>query len=288
MTEQWETPEEKEGAEEQQTDEETQETTPAPAEEDTQEEPEDDGLEDEDREYSERVQKRIAQKTRQQREAEREAQKERERADRLEREIQRLSHERESSKGPSREVPPEQKAPTGPPKEADFESWDEYQEALVDYKIEQKLVRDRQQQEARSKHDRYNKSMDDAARKYEDFADKVYRNPAQGGAPISDAMYYATLECPEPGEVAYYFANHHDEAARIFRLSQEQAAIEVFKVAAKLDAGAASNAPLRVSNAPEPIEQKVGSANKGGKLNPDDLSIEEWMEKSRKGELKYR
>ena len=279
-----ETPEETEGAQEESTEaEEVQEQAATPAtEEPAEKEDEDDGLDDEDREYSERVQRRISQKTKQQREAER-------RADYWEKEAKRLAQERETrprEPSPAKEQEPKP-APDKPPQEADFDSYEDYIEAKATYAAKQTFIQERMAMEAAQKEREFRARMDEAAKRIPDFAEKVYKPYEHGGPMITPAMYEATLESELAGDIAYYLASHTDEARKIAGLSERAQAREIGKIEAKLEAGTITVTPPRTTNAPPPIPQKVGSANKGGKTHPDDLPIGEWMEKSKKGELRY-
>ena len=268
-------PDKEEGAEEA---EETQEQAATPVEgEEAEEEVEEDGLEDEDREYSKRVQKRIAQKTKAQREAER-------RAEYWEQEAKRLQAAKRDEQPPKPSVPT---TPQGAPKEADFETYEEYIKAVTRYEAQQVLAQEREARLAEERERKFYERMQEAEQRIPDFREMVYRESALGGPPITDAMFLETQKSEYAGDVAYYLATHIEEAKRIAQMPANLVAREIGKIEGKIEAGVIKTTPARTTGAPPPIPPRVGSANKGGKINPDELPIEEWMEKSRKGELRY-
>jgi hypothetical protein len=249
------------------------------------EEEEDDGLEDEDREYSERVQRRIAQKTKQHREQER-------RAEYWETEAKRLAESRATPEQPPVEVPPKGQEPTNgapltEPKEADYDTFEGYIDARVAYSTAKQQEQANQQQTYQDKTKKFDASMKEAEARIPDFKSKVYRKPEEGGPALSEAVYFAVMDSPYAGDVAFWLADNVEESKRIAGLSVREATLEIGMISAQFKKDAAPTAPPRTTNAPPPIPQKVGSANKGGTTNPDDLPIEEWMEKSKKGELRY-
>lgn len=163
------------------------------------------------------------------------------------------------------------------PKLEEFKTYDDYQEALTDWKVDQRLKAERENGSKRQREiaDReyqgelnahVNKSVDKAKDKYEDFEDVL----ADNGAFLKGAMLRLVSETDDPGEIAYYLANNPAEAKRISALNPVKAAVALGKLEAKL----AAPAPKKVSKAPPP----PGSVGNGksqpkptNKLSPDEL-----------------
>lgn len=228
------------------------------------------------------VQKRIDELTKKRREAER-------RVSELEAE---LEQHRRAAGGET-----EQAAQlTERPDPDDFETYEEYEEALVDWKIDQREAKKqaddeaaRQERETTSKAARLNTAMMDGAAAYPDF-DQVTRNPA---LQFSQAMAEAALETDDPTEIIYHLAKNPEESARIARLSPLAAAREIGKIEAALtknketDSGSDAEKELeqakRKTKAPDPINPLKG--NEVVKKDPAKMSMKEYAAAREKGEI---
>jgi hypothetical protein len=86
-----------------------------------------------------------------------------------------------------------------------------------------------------------------------DYREKLYES---GTVPISDAMADAITDSEIGPEIAYYLANHREEAMQLYQLPPSLAGREIGKIEAKLakPATATTVVPLvpKVSNAPPP------------------------------------
>jgi len=196
----------------------------------------------------------------------------------LKAELRELRSRLEATEKP-KEAKPEPKA-EAKPKLEEFKSYDDYQEALTDWKVDQRLKAERengnkrQREEAEARHTaelnaHVGKSVDKAKDKYDDFEDVL----SEHGRTVfpNQTMVRLVSETDDPGEVAYYLANNPAEAKRIAALNPVKAAVELGKVEAKLSAPA----PKKVSKAPPP-PANVGSGGKSqpkptNKLSPDEL-----------------
>lgn len=196
-----------------------------------------------------RLQKRIDSITRSAREAQREAADLRERLARLE------GRAEASGEKPNQ-------AATDKPRLEDYSSYDAYQEALTDWKVEQKLSakeqerqkaeRQRSQQTvAQERRMRFVESSDAAREKYDDYDDVVIENKE---LKITPAMADLISETDNPGEVAYYLGKNPSEAARLAKLSPAKIAIELGKVEVKLSTPAAK----KTTSAPPPAGKLAG------------------------------
>lgn len=170
--------------------------------------------------------------------------------------------------------------PAARPTRVDFESEEEYEDAVHDWRNPKKATSEQQstsseqpapaqaasQQPAQQPMsaevqkvvDGWNDSCDDAADKYDDFNDVVFDNKQ---LPITNMMRDALYECGQGGEVVYHLGKNPAEATRIAGLNligQVSAINELSKKFASSTTGA-----------PEPIDTiKSGSAGSNKKTNP--------------------
>lgn len=178
--------------------------------------------------------------------------------------------------------------PSQAPKLEQYNSIEEYLDALADHKASQKFdhlakereakeSQTRQQKEVAKLHEGYTKQTEQARQAYEDF-DDVVQDP---DLPISQAMAEAIMRSSNGADVAYYLGKNPDQAARIASLDPFSAAVEIGRIAATV----VRPQPRKTSNAPPPI-QPVG-ARATPVTDPDKMSADEWM-KWRNGQLKKR
>lgn len=215
------------------------------------------------------------------------------RIDRLTQEKYRLRAELEflrSQQPQPQQAQPAQQAqqPSQAPKLEQYNSIEEYLDALADHKASQKFdhlakereakeSQTRQQNEAAKLHEGYTKQTEQARQAYEDF-DDVVQDP---DLPISQAMAEAIMRSSNGADVAYYLGKNPDQAARIASLDPFSAAVEIGRIAATV----VRPQPRKTSNAPPPI-QPVG-ARATPVTDPDKMSTDEWL-KWRNGQLKKR
>lgn len=169
-------------------------------------------------------------------------------------------------------------APKGKPKLDDFASFDEYQEALTEWKVDQRLAaRQKEQTEAQQKtaqqryeaelQQRFRDSADEAREKYDDF-DEVVGNPS---LKVTKAVAHLVGETDNPGEVSYFLAKNPGEVKRLNGLSPAKAAVELGKLEARLASKSA------VTKAPPP-PAKAGGKSSVPKPN-NAYSGDEWYAK---------
>lgn len=215
------------------------------------------------------------------------------RIDRLTQEKYRLRAELEflrSQQPQPQQAQPAQQAqqPSQAPKLEQYNSIEEYLDALADHKASQKFdhlakereakeSQTRQQKEVAKLHEGYTKQTEQARQAYEDF-DDVVQDP---DLPISQAMAEAIMRSSNGADVAYYLGKNPDQAARIASLDPFSAAVEIGRIAATV----VRPQPRKTSNAPPPI-QPVG-ARATPVTDPDKMSTDEWL-KWRNGQLKKR
>ena len=147
----------------------------------------------------------------------------------------------------------------GKPVAGNFETYEEYTEALTLWTIDQRESKraadqSRKQLEAAQNEAaaQWDKRLDEARKQLEDFDDLVLENDQVN---ITDAMKQAIFEADRGPEVAYFLATNPAEAERIAKLSPVAAVRAIGKIEDGLTpkAKAAPTTKPKVSSAPAPI-----------------------------------
>ena len=170
------------------------------------------------------------------------------------------------------------------PSPGDYESYDEYIEALTDWKTRQALKQIQTQQSSMTEEQKkleaqrqFAERVEKARMKYDDF-DEVVLNPY---VPITDEMVMAIHESELGPDIAYYLGKHPEEAMRIARLSPVAQAREIGKIEARLSQpsqpAAKQQEPRRITKAPEPIGSGVSGKNTTPTPDPEKMTMEEWL-----------
>lgn len=210
------------------------------------------------------------------------AKREREKAERKsQREIQALRSEFEALKAPPKTQP------TGKPSLDQYETLDEYTEALTDWKIDQReTVRTQaeQQKAETNKRSEVQKSFADKAAKFKavtaDYDDVVAEI---ADAELSPGMYEAVVDSPLSAELTYFFGKNVDEFERINNLPPLAAAREIGKLEAKLTTEPKKQTTQ--SKAPEPINP-VGASKSTVTPDTSKMTDEEWDKYDRENRYK--
>ena len=180
----------------------------------------------------------------------------------------------------------EPRAQQGPPRPDQFASFDEYTDALADYKADQKIAK----QEAQKRHSEveatYADREEEARNKYDDFESVAYNPNLRVTSEMADVIKASDIG----PEIIYHLGSHPKEADRISRLSPLLQAREIGKIEASLNA----NPPVKkASSAPDPIKP-VGSRASTPKYDPTDprsvktMTDKEWIEaRNRQQAKKY-
>ena len=181
-----------------------------------------------------------------------------------------------------------QQRDTGAPKLEQFDNFEDYMGARVAYEaervVETRLTKAQQAEQARQaelSHHTVMASWQDkqaaAAEKYADF-DEVL---GESEAPMTPDMRQAIIESDLGPDVAYYLAQHPNEAKAIAQLSP----IRQIAAIGRLEAKVSTPAPRKTTTAPAPITP-AGSAAKADK-DPDQMPVKEWL-KWRNEQVKKR
>lgn len=166
-----------------------------------------------------------------------------------------------------------------------FETYEDYAEALAERKAEELLQRREAERQQRALLDAYHDREEAARDKYDDFEMVAY-NP---DLPVTEAMAKA-IQASEVGpDVLYHLGTNPKEAARISRLDPILQAREIGKIEAQL--GAAP--PIKkTSNAPAPIAPVTARTTGSPAFDTTDprsvknMSTSEWIEAERQRQIK--
>jgi hypothetical protein len=220
------------------------------------------------------VGKRINELTREKYEAKREA-------DYWKQQAERAAFERQQAPAPKVEV-------TGEPKPDQFESFEEYNRALVRFEAKVLLEQERQSnQAAQAQYQQQQqqsawKEREAAAReKLVDYDATVY--PMLDIPAVANNPYFAAalVDSPIGAEVLYHLGKNPTEAIRIASLNPAACAREIGKLEAKLESQS-----KKTSSAPPPPKPVHGGAKATSGLR-DDIPVDEWL-KRRNAEIKNR
>jgi len=167
--------------------------------------------------------------------------------------------------------------PSYAPRQEDFESYEQYDEALFDWRYQQRVTKERadisrQQDErmASEQQERARAWAETGKDKYPDFASVALREPWDGGPLITQFMAGAIQDSEVGHDLAYYLGHNLKEAARIAKLTPIAQVREIGRLEFKVQ----SPKQRETTKAPAP------TAPVGGKENPsvrlEDLSYPEY------------
>jgi hypothetical protein len=256
--------------------EEVEEPTQDEAEEETQEDETQEDDQDTDDEPEEKppwFKKRFDRLTYQREQARREAAEAKEERERLKAEVEKLKATKNVAEGK--------------PKLEDFDSDEDFFDALTDWKLEQR----EQKTKAAREEERQTQTKQEAEKtfketvvsvntageaKYEDYMEAVTSLP---GDVMDSELAQAIFETDAPEDIAYHLGKNPKEAAKISKLSPLKKAIALGKIEARL-----SN--KKTTSAPPPIKPVKGKG--GTDFDPDKLLDEnpaEWIRLRNEGKI---
>lgn len=165
------------------------------------------------------------------------------------------------------------------PNRYDFDSQEDYEDSLLDWKLSQKTPefkpeevkkpaeKPNQRQVDPEIVKKWTKQVASAIEKYEDFEEVAY------SAPLSDVTADLIAENDLGAEIAYFLGNNPEEAERISSLSLARQVREIDKLQVQLT-------KPRTTNAPDPINPAKGSDVPT--KDPKKMSDKEYAEFRRK------
>jgi len=187
---------------------------------------------------------------------------------------QRLSEQQARQQQQPADLAPEQ-----------FETYEDYADALAERKAQQLLARREAEQQQRALVEAYHEREEAVRDKYDDFEMVAY-NPE---LPVTEVMARA-IQASEIGpDVLYHLGTNPKEAARIARLDPILQAREIGKIEVQLG----SAPPVkRTSNAPAPIDPVTPRASGAPVFDTTDprsvksMSTSDWIEAERQRQIK--
>jgi hypothetical protein len=174
--------------------------------------------------------------------------------------LQRQLEKQPAAPAPAAVAEPEP-LPAEAPKEEDFDTYELYQDALVDFKVKRQVAQYTSEQEAKraeSNNERETKAFiqdiaQQGAAKYSDFEEVAFAN----NVPVTDQMIQILRTCENPAEVAYHLGQNIQTCVVISRMNRDAAVRELTKL--DLEAGSSGTpavpaAAKTITNAPPPIK----------------------------------
>lgn len=166
-----------------------------------------------------------------------------------------------------------------------FETYEDYAEALAERKAEELLRQRETKQQHQAILEQYHELEETARDKYDDF-DQIAYNP---NLPVTEYMAQSIQASDIGPDVLYWLGTNPKEADRIARLNPILQAKEIGKIEASLS----SNPPVRkTSTAPAPIAPVTPRASGANVLDTTDprsiksMSTSEWIEAERQRQIK--
>ncbi len=249
-----------------------------------------------DEDLSEVVRQKIDKKHRQMKEAEEIARSETLRAVAAERRAEQLQRDLEAAKksGPA----PVPEAPKEP-KPADFATVAEYTDALVSYRVDQRLreeadrrTREAEEREREARQRDFGKRLNDAKAKHDDFEEVLTSIKGTDLDRVHQDVTEYIQESEQGAELLYHLAKNPDVLDRLRKLSPRRFIAELGKLEAKweetpakpasetqtLTGAAQATATPAVSKAPAPIAALSSDAATVVHKDPATMSFQELRE----------
>lgn len=168
-----------------------------------------------------------------------------------------------------RKEQPQPPAQSGPPREDQFATYEDFEEARINYAVERRLQTERQLEQREQSARTFQERIDKVRDKLPDY-DLYVGDPT---LTISPLMAQVIRESDVGPEVAYHLGKNRSEAERIFALPPHRQAAELGRLEAKLSTPAApSTKPL-----PPAPPQTVAGLSAGLTKSLDDMSMAEYI-----------
>ena len=213
--------------------------------------------------------------------------KERKKREPLERELgwlKQIAMDRGQTQQPAQQPAQKPQENSQRPVIGQFAEYDQYLEALADWKADQKVAEFRKQAEQQTAQRSQAEQLQAIQRAYDERVEKArakyqdYDDVAHGPVPINDAMALAIRASEDGPDIAYYLGNHVEEAQRIYRLPPLLAVAEIGRIGAKLASAPPPTKPVTRTPAPiTPVGSGSSPQQTDDPLDTDD--IETWARK---------
>jgi hypothetical protein len=191
----------------------------------------------------------------------------------------------------AKDKPPKQPDQARPPKQEDYDDWQKFSDALVDYKFDQRMAEMNQQTAVQQRQAKAEQAQAAAVTKaqslaeqgreaFEDFDEVVFETEW----PQTDTMVAAILESDLGEKVSYYLASNPKEAEKISRMSPVKQA----KAIGALEGTLSAPPKKKVTKAKAPVKAAGGDSAGSRKLSYeeiDKLPLEEFNRLRREGKI---
>lgn len=182
-----------------------------------------------------------------------------------------------------KETPPD----IGPvPRKEDFDDYDKYMEAVVDYRTQTKIAQWKKSEEEKGQQTEFQKKIeglyDKLNRGYEKYPDfeEIARDPS---VPITPVVRDILAESETPEDIAYYLGKNRTEAIRLSRMTPFAAAKEIGRIEMEIKKNQPTN-EVNVTKSPPPIKP-LGSGETTAK-DPEKMTQKEYEDWARSRGMK--
>jgi len=174
-------------------------------------------------------------------------------------------------------TPESKKGADQKPMPEDFDTYEEYVEALTDWKLQQRLTA-LEEQKKLEEEQRYimklatdfEARLPEYRKKYEDF-DDVALDPT---LPYNDVVRRLVLESDVSGDLAYYLGKNRDLLYRIASGDPVSAAREIGRIEAAIKTASQE----KTASSSAPVINPVKTGGRSGAKSPDKMSMEEYKQ----------
>lgn len=154
-------------------------------------------------------------------------------------ELERQLNEVRSTQSPQPQQPPKEEPKNEKPKLDDYEDYDEYVEALADWRVERRLE---EREKKRAEKEKQTKAQQEQEQTVKAFQERVAKfakpdfDQVVQSIPVflGDATHHAIYTADKGPEIAYYLGQNHQEAAQIAGMSPHQQYLAIGRLEAKL------------------------------------------------------
>jgi hypothetical protein len=158
----------------------------------------------------------------------------------------------------------------GPPREDQYATYEEYDEARIAYVVEQRFAAKQQEEAMRQRQMSVSEKIEAGRAKYEDFDDAV------NGIPMTPYIQQALIEADNTVEASYWLGKNPQEAQRIANLPPMKQALEIGRIAERLLAAEAKPQPPAPKPIPPTPPQTVAGLSAGMNKTPEEMTMAEY------------
>lgn len=168
------------------------------------------------------------------------------------------------------------------PKEEDFDTYEQYEDALVDFKLDQREAKSAKQKaeaQAKQKAEKFQQDFGSVMDEITGADEAIAEKAIAGELFLTQEQASIAMESESPKGVLDYLIRNQDEAYRIAELSPTGVAREIGKIEAKLASESSDTQapePKRITKAPAPIKPIGGKEIV--KKDPSKMTMDEYAE----------